>query len=835
MTLVIQHEQLNMIPTDEEIAGGGTISSYTWICIIINFLQTRDPPILPALHQRPHKKVALVNGLDVSFDDNLEALKGFGDVNQESLGALLFAFFKKLGYEMEYESKVISVRHGKLLSKVEKEFHLLQNNRLCVEEPFNTNRSLSNSADDTSVRGLHLEFRRAFSLLSEETPNLTRCCEQYVYPKEESFSNLFVKPAPTRPVNLTRSHSNSSRQSRGHGAHNGTRQYGNGNQRTYHSSRRSSSGASTGNPMLPPSVIQPDQYMVLSNGDGTYSWTTLNQLQAQRALQYNQNELRQAQLARQLQQQQQAQMSGLQLSGLHQAQFQTFGQDGQRDQQATGLAQAQFAGSANGLPMFHLVHPQQLQYLNQYSYYQAGIIDSMAAMQYNAAMLQPGIDPRVGASRSGRNTGVHGGVRSRSQPAPHVGFNPRSHSSMKMGPLKHNGEDEYESGDHPSGDTDSLSSMHSGRSNQGSYHSNLQGQEPLEEEDEYVGYIYHDSSQASPEFRPRQNDSTQKDRPQSKERIPLPNFGHDRPPSPQTSCRSTFDLPSCDPICSSSDGDGERSVSQDSFDEDTRPKGPLIVNGSGTLPATPPHDSSPFVLPAYPNDSPQSDLFSSMYDTIPGSSAIEQLKHDYYATFLSGQNGAMFRNDASTGGQAKSVPFVNGYSDHPPAYLFNPTNTLPPYDGRSNIGAPHKKRSTSKSSMDQAKDMNTATLTTKATSVSTLPLGKPINLKEQKNTTPQHLTNGISMSRGHSMTVAQQSLRDVTQVLPTKSKPIQLPPSRKPQENTITTQTGGSPPTYAVNKSNQFIQVKSKKAKKKRNQGKASGGQPLVGEERKGG
>src|SRR5437588_11766612 len=38
------------------IAGGGTLSSYTWICMILNFLQTRDPPILPALHQRPHKK-----------------------------------------------------------------------------------------------------------------------------------------------------------------------------------------------------------------------------------------------------------------------------------------------------------------------------------------------------------------------------------------------------------------------------------------------------------------------------------------------------------------------------------------------------------------------------------------------------------------------------------------------------------------------------------------------------------------------------------------------------------------------------------------------------------
>lgn len=88
----------------------------------------------------------------------------------------------------------MSVREGKLISKVEKRWHLLQNNRLCVEEPFNTSRNLGNTADDTSFRGLHMELRRAFRLISEG--KFDECCEQYEYPQEEE--RVWERPAPQR-------------------------------------------------------------------------------------------------------------------------------------------------------------------------------------------------------------------------------------------------------------------------------------------------------------------------------------------------------------------------------------------------------------------------------------------------------------------------------------------------------------------------------------------------------------------------------------------------------------------------------------------------------------
>ena len=92
----------------------------------------------------------------------------------------------------------MSLRLGDLMSKTEKGWHLLQDNRLCVEEPFNTSRNLANTADDTSMRGIHLELRRAFAMVADG--NLNKCCEQYVYPPDEPKSSEHFVPPTARPV-----------------------------------------------------------------------------------------------------------------------------------------------------------------------------------------------------------------------------------------------------------------------------------------------------------------------------------------------------------------------------------------------------------------------------------------------------------------------------------------------------------------------------------------------------------------------------------------------------------------------------------------------------------
>ncbi|KAN0067045.1 hypothetical protein V8E54_014831 [Elaphomyces granulatus] len=182
-----------------DAALGGTLSSYAWICLIINFLQTREPPILPSLQARPYKPRTTADGMPSSFDDDLDSLVGFGRKNKQSLGELLFDFFRYYGYEVNYEKYVVSIREGKLISKERKGWHLLQNNRLGVEEPFNTSRNLGNTADDTSFRGVHMELRRAFKAVAEA--NFGKCCEQYEFPAEEERS--WEKPPPPpqpRPI-----------------------------------------------------------------------------------------------------------------------------------------------------------------------------------------------------------------------------------------------------------------------------------------------------------------------------------------------------------------------------------------------------------------------------------------------------------------------------------------------------------------------------------------------------------------------------------------------------------------------------------------------------------
>lgn len=231
-------------------AFGGTLSSYTWISMIINFIQSRNPPILPALHQRPHSKTPRKDGQESEFADDIESLRGFGKENEETLGELLFNFFKFYGHEFDYDTLVISVRSGKQISKIEKKWHLGNNNMLCVEEPFNTSRNLGNTADETSFRGLHMELRRAFDLVS--AAKLDECCEQYEFPKEEKPPHRERQTAKSKPAIIrSASQSQSSRGGRG-GTHRGGRH---SSQRGNNNSRRASSATFDNHPGYLPGAL----------------------------------------------------------------------------------------------------------------------------------------------------------------------------------------------------------------------------------------------------------------------------------------------------------------------------------------------------------------------------------------------------------------------------------------------------------------------------------------------------------------------------------------------------------------------------------------------------
>ncbi|KAF0480816.1 pap 25a associated domain family [Gigaspora margarita] len=102
-----------------------TLSSYTWTCMVLNFLQMRYPPISPVLK--------------INRKGNQKELLKFECKNNESIGGLLFAFLN--------------------------------------EEPFNTKRNLENGVNNDRFKIIIQEFRRAAKYLYKA--DLEICCEIY--------------------------------------------------------------------------------------------------------------------------------------------------------------------------------------------------------------------------------------------------------------------------------------------------------------------------------------------------------------------------------------------------------------------------------------------------------------------------------------------------------------------------------------------------------------------------------------------------------------------------------------------------------------------------------
>ncbi|KAF9429231.1 hypothetical protein BGZ76_001631 [Entomortierella beljakovae] len=189
--MIIKHWARRRVLNDA--ANGGTISTYAWICMVINFLQMRSPPILPVLHKVPHNLSddnQVVNGNNTSFCQDLEQLEGFGLPNKETLGGLLYAFFRRFAIEFDYDNYVVSIREGCYLTKESKNWHVpgKQYKMLCIEEPFDTSRNLGNSADMMSCKGLKEEFKRALTILYNKG-SLNECCEQFVFPSSYYYVN----------------------------------------------------------------------------------------------------------------------------------------------------------------------------------------------------------------------------------------------------------------------------------------------------------------------------------------------------------------------------------------------------------------------------------------------------------------------------------------------------------------------------------------------------------------------------------------------------------------------------------------------------------------------
>ncbi|KAJ2809112.1 hypothetical protein H4R20_000352 [Coemansia guatemalensis] len=187
-----------------DAAFGGTLSSYAWVNLAIHFLQTRNPPILPVLHPRARslnaEKCMALGEVDLSFNDNIGQLREFGRGNSESLGFLLYAFFRTYAYEFDYRTQVVSLRNGCYLSKAQKGWDVGRPSRIfCIEEPFSTWLNLGHSANTIAVEGIRREFQRAFTIL-RDGGSYDQICEIYQRPEDQSHHQQKSPMPPPLPV-----------------------------------------------------------------------------------------------------------------------------------------------------------------------------------------------------------------------------------------------------------------------------------------------------------------------------------------------------------------------------------------------------------------------------------------------------------------------------------------------------------------------------------------------------------------------------------------------------------------------------------------------------------
>jgi DNA polymerase sigma len=176
----------------------GTLSSYAFLLMIVNFLQMRQPPVLPCLQrlaeQQPNRKV--VDGFDCTYFTDIIQLRGFGSANKESVGELLAAFFRYFAYEFDYETMVLSVRLGRLLTKEEKGWGVCkekENYLFTLEDPFELTHNLGKVVDINTLPTIRYEFVRAYKLLVENA-SLDEICEVYIDEEADKKKPRYYTP-----------------------------------------------------------------------------------------------------------------------------------------------------------------------------------------------------------------------------------------------------------------------------------------------------------------------------------------------------------------------------------------------------------------------------------------------------------------------------------------------------------------------------------------------------------------------------------------------------------------------------------------------------------------
>jgi len=167
----------------------GSPSSYAYVLLVIHYLQTVNPPVLPVLQELrggewsddPDQMFARTpdgRAFDCSFCADVEgvaaALQAVGTPNTASVGELLVGFFHRYQRDFDWPKGVVSVRTGLYLNKQEKKWTTKEKgfrgdrHLFSIEDPFEITHDLGRVLDRETLGEVRQEFERANTMLSNE-------------------------------------------------------------------------------------------------------------------------------------------------------------------------------------------------------------------------------------------------------------------------------------------------------------------------------------------------------------------------------------------------------------------------------------------------------------------------------------------------------------------------------------------------------------------------------------------------------------------------------------------------------------------------------------------
>ncbi|KAI0092267.1 hypothetical protein BDY19DRAFT_590157 [Irpex rosettiformis] len=198
----------------------GTLSSYGYVLLVIYFLvHVKNPPVLPNLQQMPplrpiSPEETNLNGHNVWFFDDINLLRErWQSSNIESVAELLMDFFRFYAREFLYNVSVVSIRAG-LLTKESKGWDndpdrgtARERNRLCIEDPFETDFNVSRCVTRDGLFTIRGEFMRASKILSTRPERaivaLAQLCEErpdeellHASPSRSTYAPPRLSPVP---------------------------------------------------------------------------------------------------------------------------------------------------------------------------------------------------------------------------------------------------------------------------------------------------------------------------------------------------------------------------------------------------------------------------------------------------------------------------------------------------------------------------------------------------------------------------------------------------------------------------------------------------------------